>query len=376
MNVLLNASNLRFGGGRTVALKLINAVAPMMPDDALYVVAPAGVGYEMLTKHSNVTLLPVPQSFNYSWLTKLKCNYRDFPKWVSRLKIDKVVSLGNVAFPVKEKPHLLYIQLPHLVYHESAAWKQMDTRSFLKNSLMDQYVAFHMRNATSYAVQTEVMKQRLIARFKVPEEVHTVPNAPIGTIGTETKPFAFPEAGTPWRLLFLSKYYPHKGFEILTELGGIIKEQNIPVRITLTIDKKESAGAAGILRAIKDAGLSDIIQNIGQVHLDEVGNVVAAHDGVFLPSLMESFSGAYAEALLYERPIFTSHYDFATELLGDAAFYFDPLKAQNIADVIANAIKDEDIVREKLAHMKQLLGTMPDWAAIGTDFAQLIYSFK
>jgi glycosyltransferase involved in cell wall biosynthesis len=376
MNILLNASNLRFGGGRTVALNLINAAAPLMQDDALYIIAPTGVGFESLTKHTNITLLPLPASFNYSWLTKLRFNYRNFPKWCKRLKIDKVVSLGNVAFPFKGKPHLLYIQLPHLVYHESPAWKQMDARSFLKNSLMDQYVAFHMRNATSFAVQTEVMKQRLIARFKVPEDVHIVPNAPIDTDTSEVVPFEFPEENTPWKLLFLSKYYPHKGYEILCELGRIIRDNGIPLRISLTLSKDESAGAAGILKDIKEAGLTDIIQNIGNVRLDEVGKVVSAHDGVFLPSLMESFSGAYAEAIHYQRPLFTSHYDFATELLGDAAFYFDPLKAQNIADVLANAIKDRDIVREKLAHMKQLLETMPDWSTIGAEFAQLIYSFK
>jgi glycosyltransferase involved in cell wall biosynthesis len=347
-----------------------------MADDALYVIAPTGAGFEGLTKHANITLLPVPSSFSYSWLTKLKCNYRDFPKWAKRLKIDKVVSLGNVAFPIKGMPHLLYIQLPHLVYHESTAWKQMDTKSFLKNSLMDQYVAFHMRNATSFAVQTEVMKQRLIARFKVPEDVHILPNAPVEDGSAAIRPFQAPEGDAPWRLLFLSKYYPHKGFEILPELGAIIKEQNIPVQISLTINKDESTGAAKVLKAIKEAGLTDIIQNIGNVRLDDVGKVVCDHHGVFLPSLMESFSGAYAEAIHYQRPLFTSHYDFATELLGDAAFYFDPLKAQNIADVIANTIKDKDIVAEKLAHMKDLRDTMPDWKMIGRDFAQLIHSFK
>src|SRR4051812_23103464 len=107
MNLLLNASNLGFGGGRTVALQLINAAAPLLRDDKLYVLAPAGLGYEELTRHSNLSLLPVPPGFQGSWITKLKCNYRDFPGWCRRLKIDRIVSLGNVAFPAKGIPQLL-----------------------------------------------------------------------------------------------------------------------------------------------------------------------------------------------------------------------------------------------------------------------------
>src|SRR5690606_5402289 len=104
MNLLLNASNLRHGGGKTVALQLINAVAPLRPGDKLYVIAPQRAGYESLTKHANVALLPLPDSFHRSWLSKLRHMHVVFPKWCDRLRIDKVVSLGNVAFPAKGRP--------------------------------------------------------------------------------------------------------------------------------------------------------------------------------------------------------------------------------------------------------------------------------
>ncbi len=91
----------------------------------------------------------------------------------------------------------------------------------------------------------------------------------------------------------------------------------MPVEITLTISKDEAAGAASILNALRDYSS---IRNIGPVPLQEVSEVVQEHHGVFLPSLMESFSGVYAEALLHRRHIFTSHYDFATELLAMQPF--------------------------------------------------------
>lgn len=343
MNLLLNASNLRQGGGKTAALQLIDALAPLRPEDKLYIIAPKGAGYEAMARHPNVGLLPLPDSFYYSWLNKLRHIHYLFPKWCDRLQIDKVISLGNVAFPAKGRPQLLYIQLPQLVYHESPAWKIMDMPAFLRNSLVDQYVALHMRYATAFAVQTEIMRIRLINRFKLEEEkVHIIPNAPIEQ---GPPPLTPPGPLPPLKLLFLSRYYPHKHFECLPEVAAILQERAVPVEITLTISKDEAPGAAKVLKALRRF---PFIRNAGPLPLQEVPAAVAAHHGIFLPSLMESFSGAYAEALLHRRLIFTSHYDFATGLLGDAAFYFDPLKPEHIASVIEAAVRNTSLIDEKL----------------------------
>lgn len=371
MNLLLNASNLRHGGGKTVALQLINAVAPLRPEDKIYVIAPRGAVYEALTQHPNIAILPLPDSFHHSLFDKLWHIHRVFPKWCRRLQIDKIVSLGNVGFPAKGCPQLVYIQLPLLVYHESPAWKTMNMRAFLRNSLMDQHVALHMRYATSYAIQTEVMRTRLIERFKLEEaRVHIIPNAPIELkqpVQTLQQPLDY-----PLRLLFLSRYYPHKHFECLPEVARLLQERNIPAEITLTITADEDKGAEEILKAVQSY-LN--IRNIGPVPLEEVSHTVAAHHGIFLPSLMESFSGAYAEALLHRRLIFTSHYDFATKLLDDAAFYFDPLKPEHIVSVIESAIRNPSIVGEKLIAIEKIAQSAPRISDVAQSFSRIIDTF-
>jgi glycosyltransferase involved in cell wall biosynthesis len=371
MNLLLNASNLRHGGGKTVALQLINAVAPLRPRDKLYIIAPKGAGYESLTRHPNIAMLPLPDIFHRSWLSKLRHMHFVFPKWCERLQIDKVISLGNVAFPARQRPQAVYIQLPQLVYHESPAWKMMDMAAFLRNSLMDQYVALHMRYATSYAVQTEVMRARLIARFKLPgEAVHILPNAAIEPGKAEVTPL--PEPLEPLKLLFLSRYYPHKHFECLPEVARLLQERGLPVEITLTISKDEAPGAAKVLQALRQY---PAIRNIGPIPIRDVGSTVAAHHGIFLPSLMESFSGAYAEALLHRRLIFTSHYDFASELLGDAAFYFDPLKPEHIVSVLEAVAGNKAIVTEKLAAIEARACSAQSIGDVARSFSRIIDNF-
>lgn len=371
MNLLLNASNLRHGGGKTVALQLINGLAPLRPDDKLFVLAPQAPEYVELAKHPNISLLPLPDSFQHSWATKLRQMHFEFPKWCDRLKIDKVVSLGNAAFPAKGRPHLVYIQFPHLVYHDSPAWKKMDIRSFLRNSLMDQYVAFHMRYATSYAVQTEVMRRRFVARFKLAEkQIYILPNAPVELQETHPKPL--PTPSQPLKLLFLSCYYPHKNFESLPRIAALLQQRKIPVRITLTIDPREAEGAAKILDELKGY---PSIQNIGPISLQEIGKAVDGHHGIFLPSLMESFSGVYAEALLHRRHIFTSHYDFATEMLGESAFYFDPLRPEHVVSVLEAAASNPSVMSRKLRAIEHLAQQMPRIENVSKTFSRIIDSF-
>lgn len=374
MKVLLNASNLRFGGGYTVAISLIKALAPLRPGDQFFVVHPAGTKYKELAAHPNITLLPVSRNFQHSFMERLRYNHYLLPKWCSTFHIDKVVSLGNIAFPAKGRPHLLYLQIPHIVYPESIAWKRMDWKSFLRNSIMDQAITYYMRCATAFAVQTPVMRMRFCKRFDIAaSRVSIIPNAAAINPVKDKMPARNPaQPGMPFRLLFLSKWYAHKNFDCLIPLARILQAKKLPVQISLTIEKSESAGAEELLQSIRDAGLDHIITNLGNLFVRQVGETILAHDAIFLPSLMESYSGVYAEALHYNRPIFTSNYDFATELLGDAAFYFDPLKPVQIADVIEQAIAHPEQIKETMIAANKLDTRMPDWGSIAKGFSALL----
>lgn len=375
MNVLLNASNLRFGGGFTVAYSLLEALLPLRPDDRFFLIHPVSKKYSELARFPNLILLPVPSLFHKSYVEKIRYNQFVFRNWCRKYDIHRVVSLGNVAINAGRLPQLLYLQLPHLVYPESVAWQRMDWKSFLYNSLQDQYIAYHMRHATCFAVQTPVMRSRLCHRFNLsPDRVVILPNAAVASAYPAT-PYQPPEDGRPLKLLFLSKYYPHKNFECLLPLARIIRQTGLPVQISLTITREESAPAAAILEALEESGVETVVSSIGSITLDQLGAAISAHHGIFLPSLLESFSGSYVEALRYNRPIFTSNLDFATELLGDAAFYFDPMKPEAMADTFKQAYDHPELVADKLARGAALYHQLPDWPQIAAQFSGLLDTF-
>lgn len=52
---------------------------------------------------------------------------------------------------------------------------------------------------------------------------------------------------------------------------------------------------------------------------------------MFLPTLLECFSASYAEAMVMKKPILTSDLGFAHTVCKDAAVYFDPDDANDVA---------------------------------------------
>jgi glycosyltransferase involved in cell wall biosynthesis len=81
--------------------------------------------------------------------------------------------------------------------------------------------------------------------------------------------------------------------------------------------------------------------------------------------LLESFSGTYLEAMHFERPILTSDLDFAHDICGDAAEFFDPWQPASIKDAIVRLREDEasrkDLVAQGQVRLRQ---TFHSWGEV------------
>jgi len=66
-------------------------------------------------------------------------------------------------------------------------------------------------------------------------------------------------------------------------------------------------------------------------------------DGMLMPSLLESFSTTYVEAMATNVPILTSDLDFAHSSCGDVASYFDPFDTKSIKNSIVEFRDNTDL---------------------------------
>jgi len=231
---------------------------------------------------------------------------------------------------------------------------------------MIRFIRVNLKFAKYIGVQTETMKSRMSKLYKIPRaNIFVISNAISFTSSKANFTFQRHDDSKPIKLLFLSKYYPQKNFEILYDLAKKIKDRNLPIRFTITIDECENDRGKRFLTVVKQLGLDSVITNIGNVKLENISNAYEEHDGLFLPTLLESFSGTYLEAMYFCKPIFTSNMDFAIDVCKDAAFYFDPLDSEDIINTISNAFQMPDLMKSKVNLGQKYVQNAKSWNDIG-----------
>lgn len=323
------------GGGISVVFSFMeyllsrdNEVVVLCPDLPIY--------HEFMQKNNFVNKVWIvhyfPIKFNFIFFKPI-INYLFLPLYVWRIRCKYIFNFGNVAFPSFQS-HFLLMHNAFAVSNDKKLFNHFSLFDRIRQNLMNKFILFNIRFATKVGVQTKTIHAQLEKTTGIVAEI--VPNISISRIhfpiAIETPRFDSEYIN----LLFLSKYYTHKNFESLFFIGQIILQRNLKIRFSITFDNTDKYESL-FLKKVRNLGLENIIRNIGVVRTDELMNVYLMHDGLYLPTLMESYSGTYTEAFKFKRPIFTSNRDFAKEVCEEGAFYFDPYNYEEIIKTIIAA---------------------------------------
>lgn len=204
---------------------------------------------------------------------------------------------------------------------------QRQLKRTLKRLLLVKYDGF--------VVQTASMADALLERF---------PTKPIAVVPNVLSPaFIKPELRVACqlperlpgevRLAFPAKGYPHKNHLILAPVSREFQKiTGNPLTFIVTLDPSEYADVFHH----DDHG----ILNVGPLHPTMMPSLLEQTDGLFFPSLNETFSAAPLEAAFMRKPIMVSDLPYARELLGDFAFFFNPFDPFSAAQAVA-AVRTE-----------------------------------
>ncbi|GAB3891001.1 hypothetical protein GCM10028803_02370 [Larkinella knui] len=373
MNLLINAFNLASAGGLNVALNFLKNIQHLKSEtDVIHIVAPIGCGYEALDT-GILKMHYLPKSLN-PWITRPVMDHFWYPKLLKQVEPDIIFTMGNFPSPVAQKQVVL-LHLPHLAYPEDRAlWKQVGLEIIFKIKLRNWVFKRRLVHVETLLVQTNTMQERLHRIYPQLPSIQLFPNA--YTLLTSQTTYELPvkkQAGLIY-LMCLSRYYPHKNLEILVAVARLIKEQRLPYRIFLTIEAWQHRRAKQLLEQIASESLQNILIPIGNVPADCVASLYQQVEGLLLPTLLESFTATYVDAMHFGVSIFTSQRDFAEEVCGEAAFYFDPLSAQRIVDTIHAGYTNEALRQRKITEGRLRSTTLPDWTEVSRTCWNLLLS--
>ena len=355
VKVFVNGISAKSGGGRSILTNFLE-VAHRRDDGFNYVVSvPSLDGYEAFANErvelfamgwtSNTALIPMANMFF-------------LPRLASRSQCDVVFNLADI--PMRTRlPQVFLFDWPYAIYTQSPAWKTMSRRDYIVRHLKLFLFKLLLNQVDLTIAQSHLVQKKLEAQYDLSPVVviknsHHLESAS----ATHNHDFAL---GGAFKVLCISRYYTHKNFEIMLPLARLIKERQSPIRIIVTLDADEAEGSRKFLNSVLEAGLGDVIVNVGSVPLDRVSALFRQVDALFLPTLLETLGLTYFEAMHCDKPILTSDLPFAKAVCGDAALYFDPFDAEAILASFEKIIADSELRKALISNGQAILQTMPSW---------------
>lgn len=341
MNILINSSNLKAGGGLQVADSICKSLN-QFPQHKFVVVLSSffpSTGKE-IENYDNV----VVHTYNIknSMQTLIWGRDRYLDDLVVQNEIDVVLTVFGPSRWNPRCPHLCGFALSFLVMPESPYFIRMKTfdkvKSNLKNKLWE---LFFQRSTNYFYTENPLISERLAQRFKG-SKVYTVTNYC-------NQVFDHPEKWVSHTLpkfdgvslINISTPYPHKNLNIAIDILKFMKIRHpeFRLRFVYTMEEKDMCH-------IPD-DLKDNFLFIGKVNIDECPSLYQQCDIAFQPTLLECFTASYPEAMRMEKPIVTTSLAFAKGICGKAAAYYSPLDAEEAAERIYEVATNVDY-RQKL----------------------------
>jgi glycosyltransferase involved in cell wall biosynthesis len=191
-----------------------------------------------------------------------------------------------------------------------------------------------LRRARTIIAISGHVKETLVERMGIePERVEVI------HLGLDHELF-HPDVGEAKQpfLLYPANPWPHKNHDRLFEAFRRVRQARPELRLVLT--------GTGLER------LSNVPEGVdlrGRVSRDELAGLYRSASALVFPSLYEGFGQPPLEAMACGTPVAASRAGSLPEVCADAAFYFDPTSAEEIAEAIVAVLdRPDQLIRRGL----------------------------
>jgi glycosyltransferase involved in cell wall biosynthesis len=130
--------------------------------------------------------------------------------------------------------------------------------------------------------------------------------------------------------------YLHKGFQYIPSIVKEIKDRtDRPFKFVLTLSFESNLWKS-IEMQIKELNLQNEIVNFGPYKYTDLKNLLETSDIVFVPSMLETFSASYLEAMCANKKLVVAKKNFARDICGNYAIYVNPKDAIGCSKALVN----------------------------------------
>lgn len=348
MNVLINFSTLKKGGGLNVSMNFLHAFRAVDCPFKLYFMVSEGTPQ-----------LCFLQSIGYNYFIvvpshPLKRIFWELTKggsWLQSNNISLVYSYFGYAFFPKRFLQINGSADSNLYFPEINFWGELSNFSKLKKWFIDKYRLYCVKRASAVVFENPIMKVRAKELYNIDKSFYIRPSInDVEIKGCVEQDYNF---GGGFKVLFLCDWHSNKNVKLIPELLFYAKNAGFDLKVVISAEYDGSIISDYVKDKIQQFDLQDRFFLIGKVRKEELRFLYSSIDVVALLSLLESFSNNIIEAWFYKKPLVISNEPWARAICNEAAFYVERNSVESVLEGIKSSIFSSDEI-ERYHHNAEL----------------------
>ncbi len=358
--LLLNCAPISFGGALQASVAFVRE-ALREPDHEWYFVISREAERNLLDfgeQPDAARLLVVDQSPARSAATR-----RRIADFVEATRPRAVFTFFGPAYQRFAQPHMMGVADGWVTHANRLSYATLD--GYLARAKMLAqclYKGLWYRAADYWVTEADCARQGLSARYRVDAgRIAVVPNncAQAYHDGIDSPSLSNASADAVSRIVTLSAHYPHKNLRIIPRVAAALRElgrERFCFRLSLDPGSQSWLQLQDQARAL---GVEDCVETAGVVPLSQGREFYHGAAAMFMPSLLETFSASYPEAMAMRVPVVTVDMDHAHNICRDAALYYAPESAVDAAKQLDRVLGQPALADQLTAAGEQVLSGLP-----------------
>jgi glycosyltransferase involved in cell wall biosynthesis len=367
LKVILNCSTNHIGGAVQVASSLIKKSIKHPYDIQWFYILSRPVAENIsvylnkLAKESYIIINGSPALIIKGFRTRKVI--RDFEK---KLNPDLILTVFGPSYIKFKSTHLCGFADAWFTNPNKYASSQLNFKEKLVTKLKYFYKGLNLSRKDYYWTETKISQQGLMKKLKINQDkIEVIPNTATNYFWDyyydKKENFEVNlKDQTSFDVVILFAPYKHKNFSIIPEiayqLNNLLRKENKECRFHVTFPNSDNKEIIKFWHDVKHYEINDLIINHGYLKSRECLTLFQKSDLLFLPTLIETFSVTYLEAMLTNTLIVTTNIDFAKEICSDAALYYEPLDAQDAVTKIHSLLTKDDITQTQFKNTRNRIG--------------------
>jgi alpha-1,3-rhamnosyl/mannosyltransferase len=338
------------GVGRYVA-NLFAHMAHVEGDWTCLVAAKPETGAAIIPADHRFSFVPIPLPAAQNPYFRVLWEQTRLAAFAHHMRPDVIFCPGNVDLLLASGAGIPSV----VTIHVSQPWVRPQEFPRAAGVYLRVFVKLSSFTATTFIAPTETTRRELVGAVGIaPERIIAIPH---GVERLRFRPAAPGDELSPWAsaqgirqpyLLSLSNLRRWKNFDTLIRAFAASAAPRANVQLVIggrPLDREVDRELHELCAAL---GVPEAVIFTGHVPEAELPSLYRLARAYVFPSLFEGFGLTQVEAMASGIPLAVSRASVMPEISGDAALYFDPADAQDMAGAIERVLWDEPL-REQLA---------------------------